>query len=115
MGEVRESTRAFASAPLLCAKGRVVSLCIRVCTCVNFIDEAAKTPHVDLVVVRLHQNDFRRAVVSALDICELLIAFQARRAEVDELDSRLPVFLEDHVLRFDVTVDYTFLCVESGT
>jgi Zn-dependent alcohol dehydrogenase len=54
---------------------------------VNFEDEAAEAPDVDLVVVGLHEDDFWGAVVPALDVGEFFAAVEAGRAEVDEFDS----------------------------
>jgi len=44
---------------------------------VNLKDKAAETPDIYLVVVGLHQDDFRGTVVSALDVGEFLVAGKA--------------------------------------
>lgn len=76
---------------------------------VDFEDEAAETPDVDLVVVGLHEDDFRGAVVPALDVGKLLLVEEAGRAEVDQLHPRLPQLLKYHIFRLDIAMDYIFL------
>lgn len=77
---------------------------------INLEYEAAQRPDVDLMVVRLHEYNFRGAVVSALDVGELLLIEKAGRAEIDQLHPRLAQFLEDHILRLYIAMYDVFLC-----
>jgi hypothetical protein len=55
----------------------------------DFEDEASQTPDVNLMVVGLHEDDLGRTVVAALDVGELLLVEEARRAEVNQLHAGL--------------------------
>jgi len=76
---------------------------------IDFEDETPQTPDIYLGVIGFHEHDFRGAIVATLYICELLVAGEAGRAEIDKFDPTFAQFLEDHVLRLDIAVDDVLL------
>ena len=56
-------------------------------TCVDFEDEAAKTPDVDLAIIRFHQDNLRRSIIPTLYVSELLAISEASRSKVNKFYS----------------------------
>ena len=56
-------------------------------SCEYLKDEAAQTPYIDLVIIRLHEHNFRRAVVATLNVGEFLSIRETSRSKVYQLDS----------------------------
>lgn len=67
--------------------------------------DAAQTPHVDLVVVLAADDDLGRPVAAALDVRAQVVVDVATRPEIDDLHLRLRVALYQDVLRLQVAVD----------
>lgn len=66
------------------------------------------------MVIRFHEDYLGRAVVSALDVGELLLVEEAGRAKIDQLHPGLSQLLKDHVLRLDIAMYDIFLGVRSA-
>ena len=76
--------------------------------CEQFNQDAAETPHIDLLGVREHsQHDVWCSVEPTLDVGVHDLVLEATAAEISDRYSALVLLLHQNVLRLQVTVDHT--------
>ena len=71
----------------------------------QFVQDAAKGPHVNGRSVADSHHDLRSSVEPTLDIGIELLVFICATTEIDDFDSTLVLFPEQDVLWFEVAVD----------
>lgn len=74
---------------------------------VHFRQHTAQRPHINSRSVPYSQDNFRRPIISALDIGIKLLLLIAATSQVDKLNPSFGLFLQHNILRFDITMDDT--------
>lgn len=77
----------------------------------HFVNEHAKRPPVDRIVVALHVQDFRSEVFSCATetLCILILLQEFSQPEVCQF--YIAIFFDEDVLRFEVSMNY-FVCMQ---